>query len=84
MASPSSLECTGVHVVHQDALVAGTVRNINLAGVLIEVEIFDAGQYGGLLVVLLELFAFGPAMPKIPEKLSVTIKLDDAVAQIRS
>jgi hypothetical protein len=43
MASPASLERTGVHVVHQDALIAGTVRDVNLVSVLVEVEIFDAG-----------------------------------------
>jgi hypothetical protein len=46
---------------------------------LVKIEIFDAGQRGRLLVVLLERLAFRPAVPKVPQQLSVAAELDDAV-----
>src|SRR5712691_9600811 len=83
VAAPAALISAGIHVVHQDALVEEPVRDEDLAGILVEIEGSDSGRKdGGLLVILLHLRGrnFWPAMPEVPQKFSVAIKLDDAVA----
>src|SRR5713101_4590257 len=83
VAAPAALISAGIHVVHQDALVEEPVRDEDLAGIFIEIESSDSGRKdGGLLVILLHLRRryLGPAMPEVPQKFSVAIELDDAVA----
>src|SRR5258706_13587472 len=84
VAAPAALISAGIHVVHHDALVEEPVRDEDLAGILVEIEGSDSGRKdGGLLVILLHLRRgyLGPAMPKVPQKFSVAIELDDAVAR---
>ncbi len=82
-ASPSALECAGIHVVHEDSLVQEPVRNEDLARVLVELERSDTRRkHGRLLVVLLDLIGgnLWSAVAEVPDKLPVARKLDDAVA----
>src|SRR5713101_8246697 len=84
VAAPAALISAGIHVVYQDALVEEPIRDEDLAGVLVEIEGSDSGREGGgLLVVLLHLRRryFWPAMPEVPQKFSVAVKFDDAVAR---
>src|SRR5260221_11608767 len=83
VAAPAALIDAGIHVVDQDALVEEPIRDEDLAGIFVEIEGSDAGREdGGLLVILLHLrsWHFWPAMPEIPQKFSIAIELDDAVA----
>ena len=84
MASPAPLECAGVHVVYQNALVEETVGYVNLVRILVEIKGADSRRENvGLLIILLHLLGrnFGPAMPEVPQKLAVAIELDDAIAR---
>src|SRR6516225_1409599 len=83
MSSPAALERARVHVVHQNALIQEAVGDIDLVSILVEIKGTNAGREDiSLLIVLLHFVGrhFGTAVPEIPEKLSVAVKLDDAVA----
>ena len=83
MATPAALEGAGVHVVHEHAFVQETVRDVDLARILVEIECPDAGREDvGLLIVHLYLVArdLWSAVAEVPEELALARELDDAVA----
>src|SRR5260370_42450633 len=83
MASPAALEGTSIHVIDEHALIQKTVRDIDFAGLFIEIEGGDTRREDrGLLVILFHLRSrhFRSAMPEIRDEFAVLRELDDAVA----
>jgi hypothetical protein len=81
MPAPPSLECAAFHVINENPLVKSAIGDVDLLSILVEIEIFDSGQYVGSLVVLLYWFVFRPAMPEIPQKFIVAGEFDNAVSR---
>src|SRR5664279_4020873 len=84
MPAPAALEGAGVHIVNQDALVASSIGHVDFLSVHVELEILDAHQELGLLVVLFQLSARGPAMSEIPQQFPIAVELNNAIAGIGS
>src|ERR1700680_3461928 len=77
MTSPATLERARIHVVDQNAL---PVDDVNLAGVLVEVETPLGNQDVGLLIVLFEWRrTLRRTVVKVPKQLAIAREFEDAV-----
>src|SRR3989442_15570022 len=77
VTAPAALERPRVHVIYEDTL---PVDDVDLAGVLVEVEAALGREDVGLLIVFLERRrAFGRPVVEVPHELPVLRELEDAV-----